>query len=57
LKDAELILAEARRLGMSLPMTTTQADLLRAAISLQGPDRDSAAVIEAIRQPRAGVLR
>jgi 3-hydroxyisobutyrate dehydrogenase-like beta-hydroxyacid dehydrogenase len=57
LKDAELILAEAGLLGMSLPMTTTQADLLRAAISLQGPDRDSAAVIEVIRQPRAGVLR
>jgi 3-hydroxyisobutyrate dehydrogenase-like beta-hydroxyacid dehydrogenase len=57
LKDAELILAEGGRLGMSLPMTTTQADLLRAAISLVGPDSDSAAVIEAIRQPRAGVLR
>jgi putative dehydrogenase len=38
-------------------MTTTQADLLRTAVALQGPDSDSAAVIEAIRQPRAGVLR
>jgi len=57
LKDAELILEEAGRLGMPLAMTTTQADLLRAAIALQGPDSDSAAVIEAIRQPRAGVLR
>jgi 3-hydroxyisobutyrate dehydrogenase-like beta-hydroxyacid dehydrogenase len=57
LKDAELILEEAGRLGMPLPMSTTQADLLRAAISLEGPDSDSAAVIEAIRQPRAGVLR
>jgi 3-hydroxyisobutyrate dehydrogenase-like beta-hydroxyacid dehydrogenase len=52
-----LILEEAGRLGMPLPMSTTQADLLRAAISLEGPDSDSAAVIEAIRQPRAGVLR
>jgi 3-hydroxyisobutyrate dehydrogenase-like beta-hydroxyacid dehydrogenase len=57
LKDAELILAEAGRLGLALPMTTTQAGLLRAAIGLQGPDSDSAAVIEAIRQPRAEVIR
>jgi 3-hydroxyisobutyrate dehydrogenase-like beta-hydroxyacid dehydrogenase len=57
LKDAELILAEAGRLGMPLPMTTTQADLLRVAIALQGPDSDSAAVIEAIRQPAARAFR
>jgi 3-hydroxyisobutyrate dehydrogenase-like beta-hydroxyacid dehydrogenase len=57
LKDAELILAEAGRLGLRLPMTTIQTDLLRAAIALQGPDRDSAAVIEAIRQGAAGGLR
>jgi 3-hydroxyisobutyrate dehydrogenase-like beta-hydroxyacid dehydrogenase len=50
LKDAELIIAEAGRNGMHLPLTTAQADLLRAAIALEGPDRDSAAVIEAIRQ-------
>jgi 3-hydroxyisobutyrate dehydrogenase-like beta-hydroxyacid dehydrogenase len=50
LKDAELILEEASRLGLLLPMTTTQAELLRAAIALEGPDSDSAAVIEAIRQ-------
>jgi 3-hydroxyisobutyrate dehydrogenase-like beta-hydroxyacid dehydrogenase len=50
LKDAELILEEAGRLGLLLPMTTTQAELLRAAIALAGPDSDSAAVIEAIRQ-------
>jgi 3-hydroxyisobutyrate dehydrogenase-like beta-hydroxyacid dehydrogenase len=50
LKDAELILEEARRRGLWLPMTTTQAELLRAAIALEGPDSDSAAVIEAIRQ-------
>ena len=50
LKDAELILEEAGRRGLLLPMTTTQAELLRAAIALEGPDSDSAAVIEAIRQ-------
>ncbi len=53
LKDAEMILEEAGRLGLLLPMTTTQAELLRAAIALEGPDSDSAAVIEAIRQRRA----
>jgi 3-hydroxyisobutyrate dehydrogenase-like beta-hydroxyacid dehydrogenase len=51
LKDAEMILDEAGRRGLRLPMTATQADLLRAAIVLEGPDSDSAAVIEAIRRP------
>jgi 3-hydroxyisobutyrate dehydrogenase-like beta-hydroxyacid dehydrogenase len=51
LKDAELILEQARRRGLLLPMTTTQAELMRAAIALEGPDSDSAAVIEAIRRP------
>jgi 3-hydroxyisobutyrate dehydrogenase-like beta-hydroxyacid dehydrogenase len=51
LKDAELILAEAARRGLCLPMTSVQADLLRSAIALEGPDSDSAAVIEAIRRP------
>ena len=51
LKDAELIIAEAGRCGLHLPLTTVQADLLRAAIAIEGPDRDSAAVIEAIRRP------
>ncbi len=53
LKDAEMILEEASRLGLVLPMTMTQADLLRAAIGLEGPKSDSAAVIEAIRRPAA----
>jgi 3-hydroxyisobutyrate dehydrogenase-like beta-hydroxyacid dehydrogenase len=53
LKDTELILEEASRRGLPLPMTTTQAELLRAAIALEGADSDSAAVIEAIRQRRA----
>jgi 3-hydroxyisobutyrate dehydrogenase-like beta-hydroxyacid dehydrogenase len=50
LKDAELILAEAKRRDLYLPMTSVQAGLLRAAMALEGPDSDSAAVIEAIRQ-------
>src|SRR5260221_10550064 len=58
LKDAELILHEARQRGLHLTMTEAQADLLRAAIALDGPERDSAAVIEAIRQrPSSGVSR
>jgi putative dehydrogenase len=58
LKDAELILEEAGRRGLRLPMTSAQTGLLRAAIALEGPDSDSAAVIEAIRRPvSSGVLR
>ncbi|KJC47773.1 hypothetical protein UP09_09205 [Bradyrhizobium sp. LTSP885] len=52
LKDAELILREANQRGLPLPMTAAQAELLRAAIALEGPDSDSAAVIEAIRAKR-----
>jgi L-threonate 2-dehydrogenase len=55
LKDAELILAEAGRRNLSLPMTSTQAALLRKAIVLRGPDSDSAAVIEAIRPSQARI--
>jgi 3-hydroxyisobutyrate dehydrogenase-like beta-hydroxyacid dehydrogenase len=50
LKDAELILREAGRLGLRLPVTSAQTELLRTAIELEGPDSDSAAVIEAIRR-------
>jgi L-threonate 2-dehydrogenase len=50
LKDAELILAEAARQGLRLPVTEAQADLLRTAIAIAGPGSDSAAIIEAIRQ-------
>jgi 3-hydroxyisobutyrate dehydrogenase-like beta-hydroxyacid dehydrogenase len=58
LKDAELILYEARQQGLHLAMTEAQANLLRAAIALEGPDTDSAAVIEAIRrQPSSEVSR
>ncbi|NEU97138.1 NAD(P)-dependent oxidoreductase [Bradyrhizobium uaiense] len=52
LKDAELILQEAGRHGLPLPLTSVQAELLRAAIALEGPDSDSAAIIEAIRAGR-----
>jgi putative dehydrogenase len=59
LKDAELILKEAQTRGLPLPMTSTQAGLLRAAIALSGGDSDSAAIIEAIRlsRPRPGEFR
>ena len=52
LKDAELILGEARRLGQTLPMMTVQGALIRATIALMGGDCDSAAVIETIRPSR-----
>jgi 3-hydroxyisobutyrate dehydrogenase-like beta-hydroxyacid dehydrogenase len=57
LKDAELILEEARRRGLHLPMTSAQAHLLRAAIAIEGPNSDSAAVIEAIRRVPPEVSR
>jgi putative dehydrogenase len=53
LKDAELILHEARQRGLSLPVTEAQADLLRSAIALEGPNSDSSAIIAAIRQRAA----
>jgi 3-hydroxyisobutyrate dehydrogenase-like beta-hydroxyacid dehydrogenase len=57
LKDAELILAEAAQRDLHLPMTSVQAGLLRAAIALEGPECDSAAVIEAVRRktPQSGL--
>jgi putative dehydrogenase len=59
LKDAELILHEARQLGLRLAVTEAQAELLRSAITLNGADTDSSAIIEAIRQqaPSSGVSR
>jgi 3-hydroxyisobutyrate dehydrogenase-like beta-hydroxyacid dehydrogenase len=53
LKDAELILEEARQRKQHLPLTLTQTALLRAAIALSGPDADSSAIIGAIR-PSSG---
>jgi 3-hydroxyisobutyrate dehydrogenase-like beta-hydroxyacid dehydrogenase len=46
-----LILREAQRRDLRLPVTSAQADLLREATLLKGPDSDSSAVIEAIRRP------
>jgi 3-hydroxyisobutyrate dehydrogenase-like beta-hydroxyacid dehydrogenase len=52
LKDAELILTEAKHRNLSLPLTSAQAALLRTAIALEGPDSDSAAIIQAVRPSR-----
>lgn len=52
LKDAQLMLEEARRLGQPLPLMEVNAALLAASIELGGADRDSSAVIEAIRVHR-----
>jgi 3-hydroxyisobutyrate dehydrogenase-like beta-hydroxyacid dehydrogenase len=49
LKDARLILEEARRLAQPLPLMEINTALLAATIELGGPQRDSSAVIEAIR--------
>jgi 3-hydroxyisobutyrate dehydrogenase-like beta-hydroxyacid dehydrogenase len=51
-KDSELILREAKERNLHLPMTTVQMALLRAAIALEGPDSDSAAIIAAIDRAR-----
>lgn len=48
LKDAQFMLAEAKRLGQRLPLMEANAALLAAATREDG-ERDSAAVIEAIR--------
>jgi 3-hydroxyisobutyrate dehydrogenase-like beta-hydroxyacid dehydrogenase len=47
LKDAELILREAKVRDLPLPMTSAQVSLLRVAIVKQGPDADSSAIIAA----------
>jgi L-threonate 2-dehydrogenase len=52
LKDSELILREAKERNLHLPMTSVQTALLRAAIALEGPDKDSAAIIAAIGRAR-----
>ncbi|MGZ8202861.1 MAG: NAD(P)-dependent oxidoreductase [Burkholderiales bacterium] len=53
LKDAELILDEARRHGQRLPLMELNAAILAACVESGGPDRDSSAVIEAIRTQRS----
>ena len=59
LKDAELILHEARQRGLHLAVTEAQTELLRSAIALEGADSDSSAIIEAVRQqaPTPGISR
>jgi len=58
LKDADLILHEARQRGLHLAVTEAQANLLRSAIALEGSDADSSAIIEAIRRhPLPGASR
>jgi 3-hydroxyisobutyrate dehydrogenase-like beta-hydroxyacid dehydrogenase len=52
LKDSELILREAKARDLCLPMTSAQMALLRAAIALEGPASDSAAIIAAIDRAR-----
>jgi L-threonate 2-dehydrogenase len=52
LKDAQLMLAEAKRRGQRLPLMEANAALLVAAAHEDG-ERDSAAVIEAIRASRS----
>ena len=49
LKDAQLMIETAHRLGQSLPMMEVNVALLVAAIAQGRAERDSAAVIEAIR--------
>src|SRR3954468_18275920 len=49
LKDAELIIQEAGQRGLHLAITEAQANLLGAAIALEGTECDSSAIIEAIR--------
>jgi 3-hydroxyisobutyrate dehydrogenase-like beta-hydroxyacid dehydrogenase len=52
LKDAQIMIETAHRLGQNLPMMEANAALLAAAIALRGGELDSAAVIEAIRKSR-----
>lgn len=52
LKEAQLMIETAHRLGQNLPMMEVNASLLAAVIAQRGREVDSAAVIEAIRASR-----
>lgn len=52
LKNAQVMIETAHRLGQNLPMMEVNAALLAAAIAQGSAKRDSAAVIEAIRASR-----
>jgi 2-hydroxy-3-oxopropionate reductase len=50
LKDVELMLAQAARLGQELPLARLNADILRACVSQGEGDRDNSVVISEIRR-------
>jgi len=57
LKDAHLMLDQARRVGQSLPLLSVHADVLEACVRNGDAERDNSIVIEEIRrrwQPVAG---
>lgn len=50
LKDVDLMLAQARQAGQQLPLSTTHAALMRAAIAAGDGELDNAAIIRQIRR-------
>lgn len=53
-KDVTLILAQAERLGMRLPMSARHDELLRQAIADGDGEIDNSAVVEVVRRQRFG---
>jgi 2-hydroxy-3-oxopropionate reductase len=56
LKDAHLMLDQARRVGQSLPLLSVHADVLEACVRHGDADRDNSIVIEEIRRRRQPVV-
>ena len=50
LKDVELMLAQAAQAGRHLPLSTTHAELLRAAVASGDGELDNAAIIRQLRR-------
>jgi 3-hydroxyisobutyrate dehydrogenase-like beta-hydroxyacid dehydrogenase len=50
LKDVELMLAQARKLGQDLPLARLNAEILRACVSQGEGDQDNSVVISEIRR-------
>ena len=50
LKDVGLILEEARRAGISLPLSHLHREILEEAVAQGLGERDNSAVIEALRR-------
>ena len=50
LKDVELMLAQAAQAGRHLPLSTTHAELLRAAVAAGDGELDNAAIIRQLRR-------